>query len=81
MEIDLDHPISSQRSVFLDNSKNTQNFVDLLTTYLKGYGISVLQAEADADVDIVQEAIDLARESVVTAIVEDTDICNCDADS
>ena len=59
---------------FLANQKNTQRFIDFLSETLREHGLSTKHAEGDADLLIVQEAVNKAASKVTYVIAEDTDI-------
>jgi hypothetical protein len=67
-------PCKSRKETFLSNTKNKQNFINLLGRTLSSNGIRVNQAEADADLDIVKTAISFAESQEVVVMGEDTDI-------
>lgn len=59
---------------FLANKTNKQRFIDFLSETLKEHGVSTKHAEGDADLLIVQEAVNMASRKVTHVIAEDTDI-------
>ena len=62
------------REKFLDNQSNKAQLISLLAKTFSDNGIQVLQCSDDADISIVQLALDEARESAVEVRAEDTDI-------
>ena len=66
----------SKRELFLSNPENKQRMITLIVMELRKVGCHVVQAEADADLVIVQTALNLAQATAksVTVIAEDTDI-------
>ena len=67
-------PFRSSKDSFLKNVENKQNFMYLLGTYLEERGINVRYAESDADVLIVDTAVELAETTTTFVIGEDTDL-------
>ena len=59
---------------FLNNEHNKAEFIKLLTKYFRAEGVAVIQAEADADTDIVATALREAEFKTVTVAADDTDI-------
>ena len=59
---------------FLGNQNNKQRFIDFLSETLEEHGVSTKHAEGDADLLIVQEAVNKATSKVTYVIAEDTDI-------
>ena len=59
---------------FLANQKNKQRFISFLSETMKKHGVLTKHAEGDADVLIVQEAVNMAVSKVTYVIAEDTDI-------
>ena len=74
MKFDGDMPIKTKKEHFLANNVNKLNFIYLLDDKLKEAICTVLHAESDADVLIVQTAVQCATKCVTTIIGEDTDI-------
>ena len=67
--------VISQREVFLSNSKNKAQLIQLLCQYLEEEGYGAVQSKGDADVLIVKQALDYAEAGRnVTVMAEDTDI-------
>lgn len=53
---------------------NEQRFINMLATRLTENSYTVVQASDDADVEIVQTAVEYAKSKKVTVIGEDTDL-------
>lgn len=53
--------MNTKKDRFLASNKNKQNFIHLLSGRLKMAGVATLRAEADADLLIVQSAIESAK--------------------
>ena len=65
----------SKKSVFLSNPLNKQRFIEKLKEYLQSVGIGVFQSKQDADVMIVEKAVNLMNaESSVVMVGDDTDL-------
>ena len=69
-----DMPIKTKKKHFLANNVKKQNCIYLLGNKFKEASCTVLHAESDADVLIVQTAVQCAMECATTIICEDTDI-------
>jgi len=68
-------PIFSNQEAFLANEKNKKAFVDLLITKLRSHGLTVRQANDDADTVALSVTIELASNGTdVTVVASDTDI-------
>ena len=67
-------PLKTKKEHFLSNSENKQRFIDMLSSKLQEHGIKTLHAESDADLLIVQTAVDSAANSATTVVGEDTDL-------
>ena len=75
--VSVQTPVPRNKTAFLANMKNKQNFIKLLGTLLEEAGIPVKHAgeEGDADVVIVHKVLQLAQEyKEVFVQAEDTDI-------
>jgi hypothetical protein len=59
---------------FLSNVENKQAMIDLIAKCLKQKGCHVIQAEEDADVDIVKAAVSMSGYKSTTLNGEDTDL-------
>lgn len=70
----FDTPFRSKKETFLNNSVNKQKFISMLSECLVADGVQVRQASEDADCLIVETAIELADQSNVTVVGEDTDV-------
>ena len=62
-------PLKTKKEHFLSNCENKQRFIDILSSKLQEHG-----AESDADLLIVQTAVDSAANSATTVVGEDTDL-------
>ena len=51
-------PLKIKKEHFLSNCENKQRFIDMLSSKLQGHGIKTLHVESDADLLIVQTAVD-----------------------
>ena len=67
-------PLKTKKQHFLSNCENTERFIDMLSSKLQEHGVKTLHAESDADLLIVQTAVDSAANSATTAGGEDTDL-------
>lgn len=63
-----------EKSDFLSNSENKENFIKILGCHLEKNGHTVTYAAADADVDIVKCAVDKLDSQDVLVTADDTDI-------
>ena len=66
--------ICSMKDVFLSNKTNKQRFITLLSSHLQQTDIVVINAEADADVQVAQTAIDSAASNDTVLVGDDTDL-------
>ncbi|WAR13570.1 hypothetical protein MAR_027750 [Mya arenaria] len=64
----------TKKELFLSNTENKQNFINMLSAHLSQSGCHTSHAEADADLLIVKTAIRAAEHSQVVVIGEDTDL-------
>ena len=64
----------TKKEVFLSNTDNKRSFLNLLSTKLCENGCTTINAKEDADVLIVQTALELANTCDVVLIGEDTDL-------
>ena len=72
---DIDTPAYSSQSAFLGNQENKKAFVSLRMRHFESIGLSVTQAEGDADTLIVRNAVNCAASGVpVTVVANDTDV-------
>ena len=67
-------PLKTKKEHFLSNCENKQRFIDMLSSKLQEHGVKTLHAESDANLLIVQTAVDLAANSATTVAGEDTDL-------
>ena len=66
--------ISLKKKDFLSNQENKQRFINLLAEKLRIAGCNVLQAPGDADLLIVQTAVQEARTRTTVLVGDDTDL-------
>lgn len=59
---------------FLSNVENKQTLINLISERMRGRGCHVIQAEGDADVDIVKAAVSMSSYKSTSLIGEDTDL-------
>lgn len=69
-----DKPIPVKQEDFLSNPTNKTNFISLLETKLQEKGIHTLQATDDADVLIVNTAVEQSTHNSVAVVGEDVDL-------
>lgn len=75
MHFTVDQVLQSKKSVFLSNDHNKQRFIEVLKGHLRSLGIEVFQSQQDADVMIVQKAVELTKpECSVVIVGDDTDL-------
>ena len=74
--VDLDETmiIHMDKSDFLSNTENKENFIKMLGCHLEKKGHTVMYAVADSDVDIVKCAINKLDSKDVLVTADDTDI-------
>ena len=65
---------SMKKDVFLSNKANKQRFITLLSSHLQQTGIGVINAEADADVQVAQTSIDSAASNDTVLVGDDRDL-------
>ena len=65
---------AGKKEDFLSNDTNKQAIIHLISQRLRQKGCHVIQAEGDADVDIVKAAISMSSYHCTTLIGEDTDL-------
>ena len=67
--------VSTSQASFLGNARNKSRLIESLSQHLKRQGINVKQSAADADVLIVNTAIDLSKtEDLIAVVGQDTDL-------
>ena len=66
--------ISLKKKDFLSNQENKQRFINLLAEKLRIAGCTVFQAPGDADLLIVQTAVQVARTHTTVLVGDDTDL-------
>ncbi|WAR07355.1 LOW QUALITY PROTEIN: hypothetical protein MAR_017313 [Mya arenaria] len=69
-----DTPFKSKKDSCLSNSENKQTFIKHLGSHLVNHGITVRHATVDADLLIVETAIEHAQQGITYTIGEDTDL-------
>ena len=67
-------PFKTKKELFLTNTENKQDFINMLGKYLSEKGCTVLNADGDADLMIAQTAVKLSEETETVVKCEDTDI-------
>ena len=67
-------PCKVKKELFLSNKRNKQRFINLLSAKMMEQQINVHHADDDADLLVVQTALDFARKNSTIVIGEDTDI-------
>ena len=72
-KVSLKNKLTVQKEIFLLNQHNKQGFLNILGQELTKANITVKHVIGDADLLIVQTALDIAKENTVTVIGEDTD--------
>ena len=70
----LDMSLSVTKEAFLSDPKNKQQFINFLGTKLTNQGSHVFHDQADADLFIVQKAIESAESMDTVFIGDDTDL-------
>lgn len=70
VSISKDNIVAIKQAQFLSNVANKYKFVQMLVDYLTEHGIKTKTADEDADVLIVETAIELASEKAQVAVVE-----------
>ncbi|KAK7601881.1 hypothetical protein V9T40_009322 [Parthenolecanium corni] len=74
VRVDIKAVVKMDQETFLSNDKNKEQQINFLRDEFQKISILVKIADEDADVLIVQTAIDLAQETVPIVIEEDTDL-------
>ena len=77
MIVDKRNSVAFTRVEFLSNKVNKEQLISLnllSVTFIKSPRITVFQSKGDADVLIVQKAIEKAKSDEVTVYADDTDI-------
>ena len=67
-------PVDCSKKLFLSNPKNKQQFINMLGSSLSSAGYNVTLHENGADVERVDQALDLLKNSNVHIISDDTDV-------
>ena len=65
---------TGKKEDFLSNKENKQALIRLISERMRGRGCAVIQAEGDADVEIVKAAVAMSSYKTTTLIGEDTDL-------
>ena len=68
-----DTKLNMKKETFLSNSINKQQFINVLSCFLER-NRKVYHASGDADVMIVQQAVELARVAYTVLVSDDTDL-------
>ena len=69
-----DMVLTTKKEEFLSNKVNKSRFLHFLAKYMQERGFVVVQAQEDADVPIVQTAIESSISSITVVIGDDTDL-------
>ena len=65
---------NTKKETFLSQDKNKQKFIDMLSEILLDNGIQVRHSDDDADVLIINTAIEYMQRTNVILVADDTDI-------
>ena len=74
VKIAPDLPMKMDKKSFLSNKSNKQDFINMLSDEMRKRDIATIHAEDDADLLIVQTAVNMAMYKTTFVIAEDTDI-------
>ena len=74
MDISGDMTVDCNKKLFLSNSENKQQFVNMLGNSLSLAGYNVTMHDNDADVMIVEQTLNLLKNNNVRVIADDTDV-------
>ena len=66
--------VTTTREMFLRNTSNKEQFIQLLGAHLEAGGVEVVYSRGDADVLIVEKALEKAISEEVVVSAEDTDV-------
>ena len=69
-----DMKLTIKKDHFLSNSSNKQCFINMLSRYLQKVGCQTHHSQADADLLIVQTAVESARRANTVLVGDDTDL-------
>ena len=69
-----DMPFKTKKDIFLSNTENKQEFINMLSSELVECGLETRHATDDADVLIVNTAVEYSTANEVVLIGEDTDL-------
>ena len=69
-----DMKLTMKKDHFLSNSSNKQSFINMLSRYLQKVGCQTHHSQADADLLIVQTAVESARRPNTVLVGDDTDL-------
>ena len=74
IDISGDMTVDCNKKLFLSNSENKQQFVNMLGNSLSLAGYNVTMHDNDADVMIVEQTLNLMKNNNVRGIADDTDV-------
>ena len=74
ISFDRDMNLTVPKEVFLSNSQNKQRFINFLGETLEVLGCTVFHDSADADLLIVQKAVESASSMETVLVGDDTDL-------
>ena len=74
INLSLANKLSTKKASFLLNNANKQSFLFLLANELQTAGMSVYHASGDADLLIVQTALEIATVNTTVIVGEDTEL-------
>ena len=69
-----DMKLTMKKDHSLSNSSNKQSFINMLSRYLQKVGCQTHHSQADADLLIVQKAVENARRANTVLVEDDTDL-------
>ena len=69
-----DMKLTMKKDHFLSNSSNKQSFINMLNRYLQKVGCQTHHSQADADLLIVQTAVESARRENTVLVGDDNDL-------
>ena len=67
-------PLKTKKEHFLSNYENKQRFIDMLSSKLQEHGVKTRHAKSNADLLIVQTAVDLAANCETMVVGDHTDL-------
>jgi len=75
IQIEANTIVTLDQDIFLTNTNNKQQFIDLLALHLRNSMFKTKQSPGDADTDIAAVALDIVQQGInVVVCAEDTDI-------